>query len=74
MISDGSCDTEDWVMMLKIQLWIMGINYILKYSKIEKKKNIILNWIIFHNITVFLCIVDQINPDLMSIRDFFQKH
>ncbi len=26
-----SCDTEDWRMMLKIQLRITGINYILKY-------------------------------------------
>ncbi len=32
MISEGSCDTEDCndVMMLKIQLYIAGINYILK--------------------------------------------
>ncbi len=39
MISEGSFDTEDWsndeVMMLKIQLYITGINYILKYSKTE---------------------------------------
>ncbi len=35
MISEGSCDTEDWIMMLKIQLCFTGINYILKYIKIE---------------------------------------
>jgi len=37
MISEGSCDTEDWiwVMILKIQLCITGINYILKYFTIE---------------------------------------
>ncbi len=35
MISEGSCDTEDWVMMLKIQLCFTGINNILKYIKIE---------------------------------------
>ncbi len=35
MISEGSCDTED-VMMLKIQLCITGIKYILQYIQIEK--------------------------------------
>ncbi len=52
----------------------MGINYILKYSKIEKNKN--KHYFKLNNISqyyVFLCIVDQINPDLMSIRDFFQN-
>ncbi len=33
MISEGSCDTEE--IMLKIQLCVTGINYILKYIKIE---------------------------------------
>ncbi len=43
MISEGSSDTEDWVsmsiervLMLKIQLCITGINYILKYIQVEK--------------------------------------
>ncbi len=38
MISDGSCDTEDWSneINIKIQLCFTGINYILKYIKIEK--------------------------------------
>ncbi len=35
MISEGSCDTEDRVMMLEIQLCITEINYILKYIQIE---------------------------------------
>ncbi len=35
MISEESCDTEDWLMMLKIQLCITGINSILKYIQIE---------------------------------------
>ncbi len=36
MISEGSCDTEDVeVMMLKIQLCITGINYILQYIHIK---------------------------------------
>jgi len=34
MISEGSCDTEDRSNMLKIQLYITGINYILKYIQI----------------------------------------
>ncbi len=60
MISERSCDTED-VMMLKIQLCITTINYVLKYIKI-----------ISHNIT-FFCIFGQINATLMSIRHFFKK-
>ncbi len=35
MISERSYDTENWIMMLKIQLCITEINYILKYIKIE---------------------------------------
>ncbi len=31
MISEGSCDTEDW----SNGFYITGINYILKYKKIE---------------------------------------
>ncbi len=34
MISEGSSDTEDWS-NVKIQLCFTGINYILKYIKIE---------------------------------------
>ncbi len=48
MISEGSRDT---VMMLKIQLCMTGINYILKYIEIENKSFEIV--IIFHNINVF---------------------
>ncbi len=36
MISEGSCDTEDGVMMLEIQRCITEINYILTYIQIEK--------------------------------------
>ncbi len=41
MISEGSCDTEDWsndaeiFLHRKKQLCITGINYILKYLQIE---------------------------------------
>ncbi len=56
MISEGFCDTG--VMMLKIQLCITGINYILKYIKIEK------SYFNYSNISQyygFYCIFDQIN-------------
>ncbi len=68
MISEGSCDTEDWVMMLKIQICITGINYFKIYSH---RKQLIEIVIIFHNITVFYCIFGQINAALMSRRDLF---
>ncbi len=35
MISEGSRDTEDWSNDAEIQHCITGINYILKYIKIE---------------------------------------
>ncbi len=39
MISEGSCDTEDWSSgCWKFSFAITGINYILKYIKIEKKR------------------------------------
>ncbi len=38
MISEGSCDTEDWSNgCWKFSFTITGINYILKYITIEKK-------------------------------------
>ncbi len=48
MISKGLCDTED-CMMLKIQICVTGINYILQYIKTENKIVTI-----FHKIAVFL--------------------
>ncbi len=35
MISEGPCDTKTKVMTLKSQLCFTGIDYILKYIKIE---------------------------------------
>ncbi len=35
MISEGSCDTEDWKNNAETLALITGINYILKYIKIE---------------------------------------
>ncbi len=51
MISEGSCDTEDWSNDAENSALITEINYILRYIQI---KNSYLNFfIIFHNITVF---------------------
>ncbi len=36
MISEGSCDTEDWSNDAENSACITGINYILKYIQIEK--------------------------------------
>ncbi len=56
------------VMMLKIQLCITEINYILTYIQIEKSFIIV---IIFHNINILYCIFDQINAVLVSLRYLF---
>ncbi len=54
--------------MLKIQLCITGINYILKYIQIEK---LFLILTMFYNITVFYCFfIKKKNTHLVSIRDF----
>ncbi len=37
MISEGSCDTEDWRKNAEISALNKGINYILKYIKIENQ-------------------------------------
>ncbi len=51
MISEGSCDTEDWSNdCWKFSFAITRINYILKYTEMEKRLFFIV--IIFHNITV----------------------
>ncbi len=36
MISEGSCDTEDWSNDAENSALITGIHYILQYIKIEK--------------------------------------
>ncbi len=35
MISEGSCDTEDWSNENENQIYITGINCILKYIQID---------------------------------------
>ncbi len=52
MISEGSCDTEDWSNdTVKFSFASPGINYISLYIHIE---TVILTVIIFHNIAVLL--------------------
>ncbi len=52
MISDGSCDTEDWSNgCWKFSFAITGINYIIKDIQVENSYLKIL--ILFYNITVF---------------------
>ncbi len=69
MISEGSCDTENWSNDAEnTALPSEKIHLILKYIKIEKSCNIISQYYCLH------CIFDQINADLVSIRYLFQKH
>ncbi len=63
MISEGSCDTEDWSNDAENSALITGISNI----KIENTPFILY-------ITLLLyCVFDQINAALVIIRDFFQK-
>ncbi len=50
MISEGSCDTEDWSNDAENVALITGINYILKYIQY---KAFILNSKNIHNITIY---------------------
>ncbi len=68
MISEGSCDTEDWSNDAEKSALITEINYILQYIHIEnsylncKKK--------YFTVSLFLLYFDQINATLV----FFQMH
>ncbi len=67
MISEGSCDTEDWSNDSKNSALITAINYIF-WQKI-----VILNCKNISQYYCFYCIFGQINAGLVSLRDFFQK-
>ncbi len=70
MISEGSCDTEDWSNDAENSALITETIYILKHSY----RKLILNC---NNITVFIAVIicfDQINAVLVSIRDFFNNN
>jgi len=69
MISEGSCDTEDWSNDAENSALITGINYVLLYIQIE---NCILNCnIIFQY--CFYSIFVQLRAALVSRKDFFKK-
>ncbi len=51
-------------LMVKMQFYITGIIYILKYFKIENSSTVKML-----NFTVFNCISDLINAALLDIRD-----
>ncbi len=57
MISEGSCDTEDWSNDAENSALITEINYILTYIHIEKKLFEIVE--IFHIITVFTIFLNK---------------
>ncbi len=68
MISEGSCDTEDWWNDAKNPALITGINYILWCIHIEN------SYLHFNNISQFYSSFDHLNAALVSRRHFFQKH
>ncbi len=68
MISEDHVTLKTGIMMLKIQLRITGINYILQYIHIE---NSYFNSEIY--LTIFQWICNQINAALLSKRDFDRK-
>ncbi len=71
MISELSCDTEDWNNDAENSVLIKGINYILKYIHIE---NSYLNCNNISEFYCFYCIFDQRNAALVSRRGLKLKH
>ncbi len=67
MISERSCDTEDWSNDAENSDLITEIYYILLYIHIQKLFKIV----IVHNITVFVFFTVQINAALLNRRVFF---
>ncbi len=63
MISEGSCDSEDWSNDADTSACITGINKKCKYRKQ------FLWIIIFYNITVFTVVFDQINTDFSKTQN-----
>ncbi len=71
MISEGSCDTEDWSNDAENSDLITAINYILTFIHIETA---ILNCNNISHYYCFYCRFHQINAALISRRDFSQQH
>ncbi len=63
MISEGSCDTEDWSNDAENTAFITEINHILKYIKTENGYSNNISW--YYR---FYCIFDQKNAALVSIK------
>jgi len=72
MISEGSCDTEDWSNDAENSALITGIN--LHFITHSNQKCLFWFVKIFSNFTVFIEFIDQINAASISRRGFFQKH
>ncbi len=71
MISEGSCDTEDWSNDAENSALHHRNKLHLKYIKM---KNCYLNSNNISQYCNFYCIFHQINAALISIRDFFKEH
>jgi len=69
MISEGSCDTEDWSNDAENTALITGINYILTYIQIENV--FIWNCSNISQYSCFYCIFYQISAAMLSLRDLF---
>ncbi len=69
MISEGSCDTEEWSNDAENSDLPSEINYILQYNQIYKKIKIVI--ILTSQYYCFYCIFDQINVAFASIWDFY---
>ncbi len=69
MISEGSCDTEDWSNDAENSGLVTGINYNLQYIQID------FFFLNCNNISQYYCfysVSGQINGE-HTVRDFFQK-
>ncbi len=66
MISEDHVTLKTGVMMLKIQFYITGINYILQYIKIEN------SYLKLYKYFTMLLFFNQINAAFVSRRDFLQ--
>ncbi len=66
MISEGSCDTEDWSNVAENSA--LHHRNKLYFKEYKNRKPILEIAIRFHNITVFFCIYDQINTALMRLH------
>ncbi len=68
MISERSCDTQDW--SNDTENSALHHRNKLHFKMYYNKKYIL----ICNNVSKYSCIFDQINAALLSKRDFFQKH